>query len=39
MLIDTGSDISILKVDSLHDDVTIYCGEQYKLTLTGISGK
>jgi hypothetical protein len=39
MLIDTGSDITILKIYSLHDDVTIYCGEENKLQLAGISGK
>lgn len=39
MLIDTGSDITILKVSSLHDNVTIYSGEEYRLRLTGISGE
>lgn len=38
MLVDTGSEITILKVDSLHDDVNIYSSDKYKLRLTGISG-
>lgn len=38
MLTDTSSDITILKVYSLHDGVTIYNGEKYRLNLTGVSG-
>lgn len=38
MLVDTGSDITILKINSLHDNVDIYCSDKRKLNLTGISG-
>ena len=39
LLVDTGSDITLLKVSSLHDDVTIYSGENNRLKLIGISGR
>ena len=39
MLVDTGSDITILKLNSVHDDVTIYTGKDNRLNLSGISGE
>lgn len=39
MLVDTGSQITILKINSLHSDTTIYCGEENKLKLAGISDR
>lgn len=38
MLVDTGSDITLLKVTSMQDDVDIYSGYEHKLRLNGISG-
>ena len=37
MLVDTGSDITILKIASLHDNVDVYSNK--KLELNGISGR
>ena len=38
MLVDTGSDATILKVSSFNDDVDIYSGKDNRLNLAGISG-